>query len=233
MIFIKLLLAHLLGDFLLQPNSWVRQKEKLKLKAPSLYVHCLIHAALSWLLVFKVTFWPYAVVLFLIHLAIDAGKITLQKKHTKHRWFFIDQGLHILSLVVIWYWFVPDKIAINQETLQTLLLIGTLGFALSIPTSILVKVAISPWAPETHKGESDSLQNAGKYIGIMERLLVYIMVLTGNISAVGFLLAAKSVFRFGDLRQAHDRKLTEYILIGTLLSFGIALALGLISSALL
>lgn len=39
--------------------------------------------------------------------------------------------------------------------------------------------------------------------------------------AVGFLLAAKSVFRFGDLRDDQDRKRTEYVLIGTLLSFGL------------
>jgi hypothetical protein len=45
---------------------------------------------------------------------------------------------------------------------------------------------------------------------------------------IGFLLAAKSVFRFGDLTRAKNRKLTEYILIGTLLSFLIAIATGLI-----
>jgi len=44
---------------------------------------------------------------------------------------------------------------------------------------------------------------------------------------VGFLLTAKSVFRFGDLKESKDRKLTEYILIGTLLSFGIAIIVGL------
>jgi len=41
------------------------------------------------------------------------------------------------------------------------------------------------------------------------------------------LIAAKSVFRFGDLSRAKDRKLTEYILIGTFLSFGLAIAIGL------
>jgi hypothetical protein len=44
----------------------------------------------------------------------------------------------------------------------------------------------------------------------------------------GFLLAAKSVFRFGDLKESKDRKLTEYVLIGTLLSFGIALLAGVV-----
>jgi hypothetical protein len=50
----------------------------------------------------------------------------------------------------------------------------------------------------------------------------------GHFDAIGFLLAAKSIFRFGDLKEAKDRKLTEYVLIGTLLSFGIALLIGLL-----
>jgi hypothetical protein len=55
---------------------------------------------------------------------------------------------------------------------------------------------------------------------------------TSNWQAIGFLIAAKSVFRFGDLSQSKDRKLTEYILIGTLLSFGIAITTGLVVVAL-
>ena len=72
-----------------------------------------------------------------------------------------------------------------------------------------------------------SLQSAGKYIGILERLLVFVFMIHNEWQAVGFLIAAKSVFRFGNLQEARDRKLTEYILIGTLLSFGIAILTGM------
>jgi hypothetical protein len=72
------------------------------------------------------------------------------------------------------------------------------------------------------------LQNAGNYIGILERLFVFCFIITGHFEAIGFLLAAKSIFRFGDLKEAKDRKLTEYVLIGTLLSFGIAMLVGLL-----
>jgi hypothetical protein len=58
--------------------------------------------------------------------------------------------------------------------------------------------------------------------GLLERLLVFVFAATNHWEGVGFLVAAKSIFRFGDLTNAHDRKLTEYILIGTMLSFGIA-----------
>ena len=48
-------------------------------------------------------------------------------------------------------------------------------------------------------------------------------VITDNIEGIGFLLAAKSIFRFGDLNKAREIKITEYVLLGTLASFTIAL----------
>ena len=73
-----------------------------------------------------------------------------------------------------------------------------------------------------------SLPNAGKYIGIIERLFVLIFIILGRWEAIGLLITAKSVFRFNDLKESNSRKLTEYILIGTLLSFGLAIMTGLI-----
>ena len=55
---------------------------------------------------------------------------------------------------------------------------------------------------------------------ILER---YKIVLIGQYEAVGFIIAAKSVLRFKDT----DTAKTEYVLAGTLLSFGIATLLGL------
>jgi hypothetical protein len=59
--------------------------------------------------------------------------------------------------------------------------------------------------------------------------MVFTFVLTNHWEAIGFLIAAKSIFRFGDLKDAKDLKLTEYVLIGTLLSFGIAIATGMLT----
>jgi cytochrome c biogenesis protein CcdA len=72
-----------------------------------------------------------------------------------------------------------------------------------------------------------SLPNAGKYIGIIERLFVLIFIVIGRWEVIGLLIAAKSVFRFNDLKERNNRKLTEYILIGTLVSFGLAILAGL------
>lgn len=81
---------------------------------------------------------------------------------------------------------------------------------------------ISRWEIN-NETEEKSLKDAGKYIGMLERLLIFFFIVVGHWEGVGFLLAAKSIFRFGDLTRATDRKLTEYILIGTLLSFGFAM----------
>ena len=71
--------------------------------------------------------------------------------------------------------------------------------------------------------QSQGMPFAGAWIGYIERVLILTFVITGNIEGVGFLLAAKSIFRFGDLNKAREIKITEYVLLGTLASFTIAL----------
>ena len=84
------------------------------------------------------------------------------------------------------------------------------------------------WQAEIWTEGDESLKNAGKWIGVIERFLILSFILINQWAAIGFLLAAKSIFRFGDLNEGKDQKKTEYILIGTLLSFSIALVHGLI-----
>lgn len=221
----KILLAHLMGDFLLQPTSWVKNKEKRKIKSKFLYFHFLVHTLLLMVLVFRIDFIPYAILLGVIHILIDLLKLYLQSEVTKRIWFLIDQILHIFSILflIILY----DNIIINNYSLvpQFWPILTALLF-LTVPASITIKNLISIWTPNTNDTKQD-LENAGTYIGILERLFIFLFILIGQFSAIGFLLAAKSIFRFGDLTKSKDRKLTEYVLIGTLLSFGIAIVTGL------
>jgi hypothetical protein len=94
----------------------------------------------------------------------------------------------------------------------------------------MIKIIISKWPPNPMASQDqESLQSAGKWIGMLERLLVFTFIILGKWEGVGFLLAAKSVFRFGDLKDAKNMKLTEYVLIGTLLSFGVAILMGILT----
>jgi hypothetical protein len=68
--------------------------------------------------------------------------------------------------------------------------------------------------------------NASAWIGIFERTLIVIFVVTGQIQAIGFLVAAKSIFRFSDTQKDGNLK-AEYFLLGTLVSFTMAIVVGL------
>lgn len=65
--------------------------------------------------------------------------------------------------------------------------------------------------------------NRGRVIGLLERVLIFAFVLGGQFGAIGFTLAAKGFTRFKELE---DRGFAEYVLIGTLLSSGLAMAAG-------
>lgn len=226
-IFVKLLLAHLLGDFLLQPTSWVLDKENKNHRSKYLYIHTLLHGILAWLLVGEIAFGWFALALALSHGFIDFLKLRFQKKKTKRNWFVGDQILHIVVILIITSIYKNLSVDFTIFNNQFWIFITGILF-LTKPTSIIIKNIISIWTPESKIKNDDSLENAGNYIGIFERLFIFCFILTGHFEAIGFLLAAKSIFRFGDLKEAKDRKLTEYVLIGTLLSFGIALLAGLL-----
>ncbi|AWA30257.1 DUF3307 domain-containing protein [Flavobacterium magnum] len=223
-LFVKLLLAHLIGDFMLQPDSWVSDKEHKKHKSIFLWMHIILHGILAWLMVRELRFIAFALLLALCHGLVDLLKLHLQSPKTRRTWFLTDQLLHIVTLmaITIAYTGNPIDTAIFGDRFW-LLLTGVL--LLTKPASIIIKNIISIWTPES-KDTHDSLINAGNYIGILERLFVFCFMITGHFDAVGFLLGAKSIFRFGDLMQAKERKLTEYVLIGTLLSFGLAMLTG-------
>ena len=228
LIILKLILAHILGDFFLQPKKWVKDKEKKKLKSKWLYVHIAVHLALMLLLVWDFSHWLLILLVGISHFSIDALKLILKKKKTKRFYFFADQFFHVIAIFLItaamFYDDVTPSLSISTSAL---LLIICLAF-LTQPTSIIMKTIFSKWDISKYTEDNESLEDAGKYIGILERLLVFIFIIVGHWEAVGFLITAKSVFRFGDLTSTKERKLTEYILIGTLISFGIAIVVSLI-----
>ncbi|MGF1556019.1 DUF3307 domain-containing protein [Paucihalobacter sp.] len=226
-VLIKLLIAHLIGDFFLQPKTWVDEKETGKLKSPKLYIHTAVHIALMFLIVFDVSYWRLILLIGVSHYIIDAFKLTLQKKKTKRFYFFADQILHLMVIFSSYYWFYAQNLNLNFNINEThlLFLLGVLF--LSYPTSIMIKLIFSKWNLSKIVSDNESLEDAGTYIGILKRLLVFVFIILNQWAAVGFLIAAKSVFRFGDLSAAKERKLTEYVLIGTLISFGIAIITGI------
>lgn len=226
MILIKLLFAHLIGDFFLQPDSWIKDKNERKWRSLWLWIHAIVHFLLIILVLWDWSVWPVAAVIAGTHLVIDGIKLSYQRENTQMRWFTIDQLAHLSVLLLVWIFYWEVSIIEVQANIIWIVLTGVLF--LTYPTAVIMQRFMQRWSRQFESNDDGTLRGAGSYIGILERLFIIIAILTSNLSVIGFLLAAKSVFRFGDLSRSEDRKLTEYILIGTLLSFLIAILTGMV-----
>ncbi|MFL9829532.1 DUF3307 domain-containing protein [Flavobacterium sp. ST-87] len=223
-LFLSLLLAHFAGDFLMQPSSWVKDKKKRKIKSKFLYYHVAVHLVL--LLITTQFNSEYSGAVFLItvsHFGIDCAKLYFEKKKTEKKWFFADQFLHLLVIAFVVNYYYPYQIPFAQLYSEQNLALITALILVTYVSAVLLKVLLSKWSEQIVKTDSNDTNNAGKYIGILERLFIFFFVVMDFWEGIGFLLAAKSIFRFGDLKESKDVRLTEYILIGTLMSFGLGI----------
>lgn len=225
-LFIKLILSHIIGDFLLQPAKWVAHKAANKHKSKFLYWHMLIHlVALVLVLQADFKYWLGILIIIVSHFFIDVIKLHLKNIINTRLLFGLDQLSHLIIIAFVVNIYETYYFDINILYSTKSLLFLTYLLCVTVVSSVVMKTIISKWSLEEFTNE-ESLENAGNYIGMLERLFVFAFIITGYWEGIGFLLAAKSVFRFGDISKAKDRKLTEYILIGTLISFGLAIILG-------
>ena len=220
---LKMLLAHLLTDFVLQPKSWIDDRTQKHFASGKLYLHGLVTAIVA-LLFAGYQFWPVALIILVTHIIIDGWK-SYQRESTAI--FIIDQLLHILVIVGCWhYLFVkPDqfmsgwvKVTGNNKVWMLI----TAAVFLTAPAGILIGQLTKRWREKIANPES--LANAGKWIGIIERLIVFVFVLLGQYAAISLLIAAKGIIRFNEKDRPEVK--TEYLVIGTLMSIGIALLVG-------
>jgi hypothetical protein len=216
------LIAHTISDFYLQTDKSCADKAKNGFKSPKLYIHALITFVCAWLLSFSFNFWWVALIIATTHLLVDAMKS--YASNCKYI-FFIDQIIHIVVIVAacyLWKGGLPECLCCLDEKYIALLL----GVLVCIkPSNIIIKEIFKVANIKVSKGSEDNtgdLPNAGKLIGVVERLLSLVFVLLGQYEAVGFILAAKSILRFAE----GDKAKSEYVLIGTLLSFSIAIFVG-------
>ncbi|MGR2740114.1 DUF3307 domain-containing protein [Billgrantia sp. Q4P2] len=234
-----LVLVHLLGDFALQPRRWVEARYVRKVRSPQLYLHAALHGGLACAVLGAATLTHStgtslsmvlggALAVAVSHMAIDLGKSYLSP--ARLRWFMLDQALHLLVLLGVWLAWLGSwqPLVTFWQWLFTPPVLGIVVAYVLVtrPLSIVIALVIQRWSAEIDN--PGTLIAAGARIGMAERVLVLTLVLLDQLTAIGFLLAAKSVLRFGELRGAQDRKLTEYVLMGTLLSVSTAMVLGLL-----
>lgn len=224
---LALTFAHLAADFVFQTDRLVA----LKTKAWGMALHIAIVVILAGLALG--TLDPLLLgIIFMTHLAMDVIKTRWMGKSLTA--FLTDQAVHmavIFALAVCLPQTATQGLWGRLEAPQQLAYYATLavlsGLILSIwAGGIVIGMLMDPLASkftDARKG----IPNGGRYIGWLERGLTFTFFMIGHPEGVGFLLAAKSVLRFGDIAGAKEREHTEYVIIGTMLSFGWALVVAI------
>ncbi len=224
--------AHLIADFLLQTKSLADKKQ---VEIPYLILHCFVHFAVTLLILSILGVKQNVIVLILIfiqHLIIDGIKPRLQgKRMSDHILFLYDQAAHIIILLIIsYYW---GEIVWNEDFCRILIylsgIIGVMQFSgilMGLFTSDMIKRN-----PALENELDNGLKQGGKFIGILERLMIFLFIMIGQPLGAGFIFAAKSLLRMEPGEKHHKRM--EYILVGTLFSFLLAILFSLYTKAVL
>lgn len=231
--FIVLLTAHLIGDFLCQSKGMVKVKYG---SFKYLALHSLIVSLAT--LFFAANFAISCSMLvylwvFVAHLIIDWVKQLIGKDDIYT--FLADQTLHIIALFIIACQ-IPD---IAEASLWLKLFPASYFKGLTVISGLVASVyaggivvskATKPLLSQVSDMDNVGLKHGGRYIGQLERALTFFFMLTGQTNAIGFLFAAKSILRFGEIKEKEKRKEAEYIIIGTFMSFGWALLVAYLTS---
>ncbi len=229
-LFILQFIAHLLADFVFQTDKWVNGRADNGIKSRYFVMHMVIVFILSWLLSFQWLFVWAALIITFIHGFIDVIKMHFTGNNCFSRYlFFVDQILHLFIIALVTWLFIRFFVVklwfpMPFTTYHFVIVAGFLFCAK--PANIIIREIFRLYGIQTQKNDNSPLElpNAGKLIGNVERLLTLTFVILGRFEAVGFLIAAKSILRFGE----KDTVKSEYVLIGTLLSFGIAIITGVV-----
>ena len=238
--FLAVYLAHLLADFVFQPQRLVEQKRRGRPLA--YFLHGLIHYFCAILL--AGFFIPGAIValrthlviagLALMHLLIDFAKIQLADKRLIKdglRAFIADQFVHLLT-VVFAAWLLSPGVPLSAAAAaigsyrsvgNKFLAVPVIYVGVIFGGGYLIRILTRSLAAEVKSDDSkesgEQLQNAGLYIGWLERFLILTALLLQSPTAVGLILTAKAITRYPEFKSA---RFAEYVLIGTLLSVSLA-----------
>lgn len=231
LVFALLAAGHLLADFVFQSRAMVEGKRR---ELRWLLVH-----GLEVLLVQSLVLLPFCpawraaeavLAVAVAHVGIDWLKARTEQRFGRRLlWFALDQLAHAGVLWAAHLWSAADGVPLSRlapPNLERLAWIAGL-YAFNVNGGSAIVSAVLEGLRAGSKAEG---ARAGHVIGILERMAMLTLVWLGEWSALGFVLAAKSVARFKELE---NREFAETYLVGTLTSFLVAGASGLLLRALL
>jgi hypothetical protein len=230
---VALLLAHAAADFVLQSDRMVREKRRV----PMQLAHAAIVAATAWAaLGLPLAAWP-VLVITITHLVADWVKARFGG--VGFRAFALDQAAHlsvIAAVAVAW----PGTYAAGlwPEAARVVPPLTGLPVAFAFAAGLIGAVLAGGHAVGAlmrglklppDPADDPSLPQGGRLIGQLERLIILVLVLAGEIVGIGLLIAAKSILRFGEAQRS--RQTAEYVIVGTLASFAWALVIAIPTAA--
>jgi len=224
---IRLLVAHIISDFVLQTDNMVKNK---KWASNYMLLHICIVFTSTFLLSFEL---KLSILVTIIHWIIDSIKVVMVARYTnKQKELFIaDQALHIITIVVLWFsyfnmWNMLYATITIPFTNYNFSLIMLAYLWLIYPVGFLIKYASQSITQNTSSLTTENetnIEHGGKTIGQYERIIILTLVLLNQYEAIGFLITGKSIIRFAD----HNSNLrSEYVLVGTMMSYAIAILTG-------
>jgi len=233
-ILLPLTAAHFLGDFIFQTDKDVKNKNSYSVFGK----HIIIVTIFSYLLVGTWNCYTIPSVVLLSHLVIDLIKKSF--KNDSLTLFILDQIAHYLVIILLSF-YMADRITNEQFNLFWNDLFGNsylklLVIIISIIlvtkfSSIIISYIIKPFQLKIFKEENNNLDKiqTGRVIGYLERLAILVLFLANLPTVVGFLITAKSILRYGEIKSNYDKVMVEYVLIGTLLSFAIGITIAFLT----
>lgn len=105
-LFLKLYLAHLIGDFILQFEELYRLKTRSFIgHTLHVLIHFILLTLVAWPYLGYPSMWIYIVMVACIHLAQDLIKYSLSEKYPEYRFalFMGDQVFHFLVIATIFF----------------------------------------------------------------------------------------------------------------------------------
>lgn len=219
---VALFFAHVLADYVFQTNKMATRKGEFLFLA----YHGIV--VLGTAIIATGSIAGPVFVLTAMHVLTDWIKTQFNDGINAH---ISDQLVHLVTLVGV-AGFAPDLWQTGiwgnaPHFVSHILLLLAGAVYVTRAGGFAIGILMAPYGPAFSK---DSLPGGGKMIGLLERGLIYVLILAGLPIGIGFLVAAKSVLRFetakeGDLTE--NRKRSEYVIIGTLASFGWAILVSL------
>jgi len=220
-------LAHLVGDFILQ---WDRLAQWKSCELQGVLVHGLIVTSVTWLfaLLFAPGWWQGILFIGIAHTALDA----LQWRYTlpipSLLRFLLDQFFHLLIIIIALA--VGGYIQLNSLALDIHngmqdynTLVYLLGYVfLTMPAWVLLKFVGYALIKRT---DPSFLDDNGKYMGIIERMLVATFVIMGQFLLVPFVTVPRLFFEW---RQPGGGEQTTLIVFELLAGTSLAILVGLI-----